>query len=109
MSWSPAEPLYRRALEIDEKSFGPEDPTVARDLNNLAELLQATNRLGEAESLSRRQLQIFAKFGHWTGHEHPHFRAAFENYVVVLKAMGLSWDEIMGRVRSATEGGPESA
>ena len=34
-----AEPLYRRALAIDEKSFGPEHPDVARDLNNLAALL----------------------------------------------------------------------
>ena len=25
-----AEPLYRRALAIDEKSFGPEHPNVAR-------------------------------------------------------------------------------
>ena len=30
----------RRALAIDEKSFGPEHPNVA-SLNNLAELLQA--------------------------------------------------------------------
>jgi tetratricopeptide (TPR) repeat protein len=51
-----AEPLYRRALGIDEKSFGPEHPNVARDLNNLAELLRATNRLAEAESLYRRAL-----------------------------------------------------
>ena len=39
----------RRALAIDEKSFGPEHPNVATGLNNLAELLQDTNRLAEAE------------------------------------------------------------
>jgi tetratricopeptide (TPR) repeat protein len=39
-----AEPLYRRALEIDEKSFGLDHPNVAEDLNNLASLLCATNR-----------------------------------------------------------------
>ena len=34
------EPLYRRALEIDEKSYGPEQhPNVAIHLNNLALLL----------------------------------------------------------------------
>ena len=32
----------RRALAIDEKSVGPEHPSVAIDLNNLAQLLQAT-------------------------------------------------------------------
>ncbi len=39
-----AEPLMRRALEIDEHAYGPDHPDVAIDLNNLASLLQATNR-----------------------------------------------------------------
>ncbi len=43
----------RRALEIDERSYGPEHPDVARDLNSLAELLKATNRLQEAEPVLR--------------------------------------------------------
>ncbi|HBL27213.1 MAG TPA: hypothetical protein DD490_10295, partial [Acidobacteria bacterium] len=42
--WAEAEPLKRRALAIDEKSFGAEHPNVAIRLNNLALLLQATNR-----------------------------------------------------------------
>ena len=42
-NWTEAEPLMRRALAIDEKS-GTEHPNVARDLNNLAQLLKATNR-----------------------------------------------------------------
>ena len=57
-----AEPLMRRALEIDEASFGKatpgggrgqmqgerwRSPTGSRDLNNLGQLLQATNRLGK--------------------------------------------------------------
>lgn len=49
--WVEAEPLMRRALAIDEKSVGPDHPDVARDLNNLAQLLQATNRIAEAEPL----------------------------------------------------------
>ena len=53
-----AEPLYRRALAIDERSYGPDHPDVAIRLNNLAELLQATNRLAEAEPLDRRALAI---------------------------------------------------
>ena len=53
-----AEPLMRRALAIDEASYGPEHPDVARDLNNLAQLLQSRNRLAEAESLMRRALAI---------------------------------------------------
>ena len=54
----------RRALEIDEASFGGQHPEVARGLNNLAQLLQATNRLGEAEPLMRQALEIDeASFG----------------------------------------------
>ena len=69
-----AEPLYRRALAIDEASYGPDHPDVAIRLNNLAVLLQATNRLAEAEPLYRRAVEILLKFTHATGHEHPHFR-----------------------------------
>ncbi len=58
----------RRALAIDEKSFGPEHPNVAIGLNNLAQLLQATNRLAEAEPLMRRALAIDEKS---FGPEHP--------------------------------------
>ena len=57
-SYKEAEPLMRRALAIDENSYGAEHPDVAIDLNNLAQLLQATNRLGEAEPLMRRALAI---------------------------------------------------
>ena len=39
----------RRALPIDEKAVGLDYPNVAIRLNNLALLLKATNRLGEAE------------------------------------------------------------
>src|SRR6185369_2597522 len=49
--WAEAESLKRRALDIDEKRFGHEHPDVARDLDNLAQLLQATNRLAEAEPM----------------------------------------------------------
>ena len=47
----------RRALEIDEASYGLDHPGVATDLNNLAQLLQATNRLAEAEPLIGRAIQ----------------------------------------------------
>jgi hypothetical protein len=54
----------RRALAIDEARFGPDHPAVGSDLNNLAALLQATNRPGEAEPLYRRALAIHeARFG----------------------------------------------
>ena len=63
-----AEPLMRRALEIDEQSYGQDHPRVARDLNNLAQLLQDTNRLEEAEPLMRRALEIDEQS---YGQDHP--------------------------------------
>ncbi len=53
-----AEPLIRRALEINHASLGAEHPIVMGLLNNLASLLFATGRLAEAETLLRRALQI---------------------------------------------------
>jgi tetratricopeptide (TPR) repeat protein len=95
-----AEPLYRRALEIDEQSYGPGHPKVATRLNNLAQLLKATNRLEEAEPLMRRHVEIFRKFGEATGHEHPHWRAALQNYLGLLAEMGLSEEEAERKVLS---------
>ncbi len=40
--------MYRRALAIDERSYGRDHPDVAINLNNLARLLRATNRIAEA-------------------------------------------------------------
>jgi tetratricopeptide (TPR) repeat protein len=53
-----AEPLMRRVLQIDEDSFGPNHPNVARDLNNLAQFFHTMNQPTDAEPLIRRALQI---------------------------------------------------
>ena len=56
-----AESLMRRALAIDEKSFGRDHPNVAIRLNNLAMLLRETNQLREAEPLIRQPPPAEAK------------------------------------------------
>jgi tetratricopeptide (TPR) repeat protein len=72
----------RRALAIDEASFGKDHPNVARDLNNLATLLRATKRLGEAEPLMRRALAIDeASFGN----DHPTVATRLNNLAVLLQ------------------------
>ena len=64
-------------------SYGPEHPNVARDLNNLAQLLQATNRLAEAEPLMRRALAIEeASYGR----EHPNVARALDHLAQLLQA-----------------------
>ena len=78
-----AEPLMRRALVIDEKSFGADHPDVARDLNNLAQLLKATNRLAEAEPLMRRALGIDEKS---FGADHPNVARDLNNLAQLLQA-----------------------
>jgi Tetratricopeptide repeat len=88
------EPLLRRALAIDEKSFGPDHPDVAVDLGNLAGLLRATNRLAEAEPLMRRAVAIVVEFTRRTGHRHPHLDAVFNNYEGLLTDMGGTRKEI---------------
>ena len=77
-----AEPLYRRALAIDEASYGPDHPNVAIRLNNLAGLLQDTNRLGEAEPLFRRALAI-DEASH--GPDHPNVAIRLNNLAGLLQ------------------------
>ena len=73
----------RRALAIDEASYGPDHPEVAIRLNNLAQLLQATNRLAEAEPLYRRALAIDeASYGP----DHPDVAIGLNNLAQLLQA-----------------------
>ena len=80
--WAEAESLYRRALAIDEQSYGPQHPEVATRLNNLAALLQATNRLAEAEPLMRRVLAIDEQS---FGPEHPAVAIRLYNLAALLQ------------------------
>ena len=77
-----AEPMMRRALEIDETTLGEQHPTVAIRLSNLAMLLLATNRIGDAEPLMRRALAInVAAFGE----RHPHVAIRLNNLAMLLQ------------------------
>jgi hypothetical protein len=73
----------RRALAITEASFGPDHPDVVIRLNNLAQLLQATNRLAEAEPLMRRSLAIGEAS---LGPDHPDAAIRLNNLGQLLQA-----------------------
>ena len=76
-----AEPLLRRALTIDEDLYGSDHPRVATDLNSLALLYKATNRLVEAEPLMHRVLALDeASFGS----EHPRVATDLINLAQLL-------------------------
>ena len=77
-----AEPLYRRALMIDEALFGSDHPHVAADMNNLAGLLRVTSRYSEAERLFRDALAINeASFGA----DHPKVGTNMNNLAGLLE------------------------
>ena len=72
----------RRTLGIWEQSLGPDHPNVAHTLNNLARLLQAANRLSEAEPLLSRALGIDEQT---LGAEHPRVARDINNLALLLK------------------------
>ncbi len=53
--------LYRRALEIQEQVLGPNSPTLANTLNNVAENHFASGRFPDAERFYNRALAIFER------------------------------------------------
>jgi len=71
-----AEPLFLRALKIDEAYFGPNHPKVAIRLSNLALLYHLTRRLKDAESLYERALKIYEKN---LGKDHPDTKTIRDN------------------------------
>ncbi len=84
--------------EKDQQGGSHNGVDVARDLNNLARLLQDTNRLVEAELLMRRMVEIFLKFKRDTGHEHPNYRAGTENYAALLQQMGYPDQQVHAKL-----------
>ena len=96
-SLSEAEPLMRRGLAIEQGSYGNDHPRVVIDLNNLAQLLQATNRLAEAEPLMARG---FAVFWQSLGLDHPNTQSVKDNYITLLQQMGLPEPEIQAKLQA---------
>ena len=72
----------RRALALDEKNFGADHPSVAMRLNDLAQMLQDTNRYAESEPLFRRALAIDEKS---FGTDHPNVAIRLNNLAHLLE------------------------
>ena len=73
----------QRVLAIFEVSYGADHPNVGTALNNLAQLLQANNRLDQAEPVMRRALAIDeASYGS----DHPSVATSLNNLAQLLKA-----------------------
>jgi tetratricopeptide (TPR) repeat protein len=80
-----AEPLFREALALAEKSLGPNHPDTAGTLNNLARLLETEGNLEAAEPLYRRALAIAEKA---MPPGDPRLAVALENVAALLDAKG---------------------
>ena len=98
-----AEPLMRRALASDERSYGPDHPAVARGLNNLAMLLQGTGRHAEAEPLYRRAL---ASWERSYGPDHPEVARGLNNLAVLSPGHGAKHAKAEPLYRQAAAAGP---
>jgi tetratricopeptide (TPR) repeat protein len=71
-----ARAAYERALRIDEKSFGPDHPNVARDVNNLGFVLVDLGDLAGARAAFARALGICERV---LGLDHPRTRTVRAN------------------------------
>ena len=77
--YAPDEPLYKRSLAIFEKVLGPDHPSVAMALNNLAALYRNQGQYAQAEPLHKRSLAIREKA---LGPDHPDVATSLNNLVV---------------------------
>jgi tetratricopeptide (TPR) repeat protein len=84
-AYSSARPLFERALEIREKTVGPNHPDMAESLNNLGGLLRVQGDLAEAQPYYERALEIWEKA---LGPDHPSTAASLNNLGGLLQAQG---------------------
>jgi esterase/lipase superfamily enzyme/Flp pilus assembly protein TadD len=80
-----AEPLFKRALAIEEKALGPDHPDVGTLLNNLAVLYHSEGRYAEAEPLYKRALAIREKA---LGPDHPDVGTVLSNLAGLYENQG---------------------
>lgn len=83
--YAEAEPLYVRALGIQQEKKGIEHPDVALTLVNLAEVYKAQGRYPEAEPLYKRALAISEKA---KGPEHRDVATNMNNLATLYHAQG---------------------
>ena len=81
-----AEPLFKRALAISERSHGADHPSTATSLNNLAALYCDQGLYSQAEPLYRRALGICKQA---LGSEHPETAASLNSLALLYHSQGL--------------------
>jgi tetratricopeptide (TPR) repeat protein len=77
--------VAKKALEVAEKSVGPDHPNVATTLNILAEIYREQRQYAQAEPLHRRALTIRENA---LGPDHPSVARSVNNLAVLYKNQG---------------------
>ena len=80
-----AKELFKRALAIDERAYGPDHTNVASVVNNLGGLLEDLGDLAGAKKQYKRALAIWEKK---FGIDHPNVAGAANNLGMVLQRQG---------------------
>ena len=83
-NYAEAEKQFAAAFK-EAEGFGPEDPRLAKSLNNLAEVYSAQGRYANAEPLFKRALAIYEKA---LGPEHPNVATGLNNLALLYNAQG---------------------
>ncbi len=90
-------PFWRKVLELSEREFGPDHPTTATMLNNLAVLYKSQDRYEAAEPLYERALAIREKA---LGPDHPDVAKSLENYATLLRKTDRDNEAVTLEVRA---------
>ena len=77
--------VAKKALDVAEKAVGPDHPSVATSLNNLALLYNTQGRYAQAEPLYKRALAIWEKA---LGPDHPDVATSLENMAELYRKIG---------------------
>ncbi len=83
--YSEAEPYAKEALRLGTEEFGPNDPSTATLLNNLALLYKTQGHYAEAEPLYQRALAIWEQA---LGPEHPDVATSLNNLAELYRVQG---------------------
>jgi tetratricopeptide (TPR) repeat protein len=83
--YAEAKPYFAKAVDLGEASDGPDAPSLAVDLNNLAESLRMTGELEAAERLYLRAIAIDERA---RGGSDPGLAATLNNLALVYRAQG---------------------
>ncbi len=84
--YAEADKQFEAALK-EAEGFGPQDPRLAKSVNNLAALYHTQGKYAEAEPLHQRSLAIREKA---LGPEHPNVATSLNNLAALYEAQGAN-------------------